>query len=465
MRNSVCKTLPLAIAFLLVVVGTAFAGQNAGVTFALDSPAEFTGIGPGNNTVTFTLSAAAVVGVKQYDVTVKVTPADAFDLNATAFAPGNTAFLVPGKEVNVTAGTVKIGAANLLASVDGALVLGTFTFTTAAGFTTSTEATISASLISLGPSSSNRDIFNEAALGLSATVNPPAPAPTVASITPNSALVTGGVAVTIAGANFQDGATVTIGANAATNVKFVSATSLTATAPAGAVGAVDVVVANPDGQSATLAGGFTYLAIPPPTVTSITPNSASMTGGVAVTIAGANFQSGATVTIGGTAATNVKFVSATSLTATAPAGAAGAADVVVANPDGQSATLAGGFTYLSVIEPTLSRVGAADVSLDYSAIGEGEVQDGSAGEATFKVRFTGNKGAAVAGQAVSWAITNNGSETVYVVGGGSAEILSGDAQTIQVATDAEGGSVIVLDAQGGKQAGTTSVSIVASTTA
>ncbi len=59
----------------------------------------------------------------------------------------------------------------------------------------------------------------------------------------------------------------------------------------------------------------------------------------------AGFISGATVTFGGTAATNVTVVSATSITATTPVHTAGLADVVVRNPDGQSATLAGGFSF------------------------------------------------------------------------------------------------------------------------
>ena len=378
MRNCVCKTLPLAIAFLLVAVGVAFAGQNADVAFTQDTPAEFAGIGPGDNTVTFTVSAAGMVGVKQYDITIQVDPADAFDLDATLYTPGNAAFLVPGKEVDAAAGTVKIGAANLLGAVDGDEVLGTFTLTTAAGFTTTTEATITAARISLGPSSSDRDIFDAAALGLSATVNPPAPPPTIASIDPSSSFVSGGVEATIAGTNFQDGATATIGGNAA-EVTATSPTSLTVTVPAGEVGAVDVVVTNPDAQSATLTGGFTYNEIPP------------------------------------------------------------------------------------VIEPTLSAIGATDASLDYSA-GAGDVEDGSAGEVAFTVRFTDNTAAAAAGQAISWVITNNGSESVYELGTGT-EVVSNDVVTIEVDTDAEGKAMILLDAQGDRQAGTTSVTVTASTTA
>jgi fibronectin type 3 domain-containing protein len=83
-------------------------------------------------------------------------------------------------------------------------------------------------------------------------------APTVASISPNSGSVNGGTAVTITGTGFVSGATVSIGGVNATAVTFVSATSITATTPAGTVGAQNVVVTNPDGQIGTLTSGYTY---------------------------------------------------------------------------------------------------------------------------------------------------------------------------------------------------------------
>ncbi len=83
----------------------------------------------------------------------------------------------------------------------------------------------------------------------------------------------------------------------------------------------------------------------PPTVTNISPSSGPIAGGTAVTITGTNFVAGATVTIGGVAATNVTVVSATQITATTPPRAAGSVDVRVQNPDGQFGTRAGGFTY------------------------------------------------------------------------------------------------------------------------
>ena len=49
--------------------------------------------------------------------------------------------------------------------------------------------------------------------------------------------------------------------------------------------------------------------------------------------------------MGGTAATGVTVVSSTSITATTPAHAAGAVNVVVTNTDAQSGTLTNGYTY------------------------------------------------------------------------------------------------------------------------
>jgi hypothetical protein len=89
---------------------------------------------------------------------------------------------------------------------------------------------------------------------------------------------------------------------------------------------------------------FTRLGVPP-TVTSISPNAGTVNGGTATTIRGTNFLPGATVSLGGTAATGVTVVSSTSITATTSAHAAGAVNVVVTNTDAQSGTLANGYTY------------------------------------------------------------------------------------------------------------------------
>jgi hypothetical protein len=87
-------------------------------------------------------------------------------------------------------------------------------------------------------------------------------APTLASIDPNTGPTTGGTVVTITGTNLNGASAVKFGANNATSFTFVSATQITATSPAGSLGAVYVTVTTPGGTSAASAGAqFTY-AVP-----------------------------------------------------------------------------------------------------------------------------------------------------------------------------------------------------------
>ena len=86
-----------------------------------------------------------------------------------------------------------------------------------------------------------------------------------------------------------------------------------------------------------------------PTITSIAyPGSvtaADPAGGETITVTGTDFETGATVTIGGTAAPAVSYVSATQITFTTPAKAAGDYDIVVTNTDTGSATYINGISY------------------------------------------------------------------------------------------------------------------------
>jgi hypothetical protein len=92
-----------------------------------------------------------------------------------------------------------------------------------------------------------------------------------------------------------------------------------------------------------------------PRVTSVSPNAGSNAGGTLVTISGANFAAGASVTMGGAAATDVAVASPTTITATTPAHGAGSADVVVIT-NGQSASLAAGFIYVVNAPPVISAI-------------------------------------------------------------------------------------------------------------
>jgi hypothetical protein len=397
MRNSVRKTLPLAIAFLLVLSGAAFAGDNAGVVLSLDTAAELAGVA-GGATVEVTLSAAGLVNAKQFDIIVEVSPADAFDLTATTFAHNAAQFTIsPGVEFPA-AGQVKSGAASFGAAVNGDALMGTFNLKTADSFTTATEATIKVIRYSVGPSSTVRDVFDEAALGLSITVNPPAPP------VPNAkGTWTIKISKAAAEALLNDPAKK---AKLETDLKATLAKLLNISA--------DRILIT--GLSAgSLIVDYEIIADPDP---------AAPTGEALV---------------------------------------ASLDQLIADDPAAVVAALEADTELAAVGEPTLTAGSATDFSRDYSAVGDGSSADGSAGEVTMSVNFTDETGEVAAGQAVSWAITNNGSETVYVLGEG--EVAGGGSLTVAVATGATGSSAISLDAEGGKLAGTTSIAVVASVTA
>jgi hypothetical protein len=115
---------------------------------------------------------------------------------------------------------------------------------------------------------------------------------------------------------------------------------------AGAVGTltINVTVTNAAGCSDAKSANVTVTP-PPVTVTSVSPVGGTIAGGSAVTINGTGFNAGATVTFGGSAATNVVVVSAIKITARTPAHAAGSVNVTVTNTDTSNGTLTNGYLY------------------------------------------------------------------------------------------------------------------------
>src|SRR6478735_5273344 len=87
-----------------------------------------------------------------------------------------------------------------------------------------------------------------------------------------------------------------------------------------------------------------------PSITSVTPSSGPTTGGTTITINGTDFRDGATVLVGGAAA-SVMASTDTWAMFLAPAHGAGSVDVTVTNPDGGTYTLASAFTYVTPTAP------------------------------------------------------------------------------------------------------------------
>ncbi len=81
--------------------------------------------------------------------------------------------------------------------------------------------------------------------------------PSVTSVAPASGSVNGGTTITISGDDFRKGAVVRIGGTLCATIIVLSESTITATTPAHPLGAADVVVTNPDGQSSS-ARTYTY---------------------------------------------------------------------------------------------------------------------------------------------------------------------------------------------------------------
>jgi hypothetical protein len=167
---------------------------------------------------------------------------------------------------------------------------------------------------------------------------------------------------------------------------------------------------------------------PPPAtvrVSSITPNNGTTLGGTAITIAGANFGPGASVTIGGTPATGVVFVSGTTLTAVTPQHAAASVDVVV-TVGANSGSLARGFTYVPNTPPTINAIAVRHprprAPAQYASLGETVAVSASVSDAETAVdqlTFTWSSDAggtfAGTGAAVMWTAPTDLSDTPRTV--------------------------------------------------
>ncbi len=176
--------------------------------------------------------------------------------------------------------------------------------------------------------------------------------PTFTSVAPSSG--DDGLAVVITGTNFASGATVTFDGQAATSIVVASATTINCNVPTHADGTVDIIITNPNTESVTASGAFTYTSIAAPTFTSVLPVSGD--DGLAVVITGTNFVSGAAVTFDGSSATSIVVASSTTINCDVPAHADDIVDIIITNPDTKSVTASSAFTYVSGITATVTSI-------------------------------------------------------------------------------------------------------------
>jgi hypothetical protein len=329
----------------VTITGTNFAGTT-GVAFGGNSA---TGVTVNSNTQ---ITATAPAGTGIVDITVS----NSVGTSATSAADLFTYVAPPTlTSISPTAGPTAGGTTVIITGTGFAAAPGTgavrFGATTATyTINSNTQITATAPAAAAG----TYDVTVTTVGGTSATSAADqftyVPAPTVTSISPTAGPSAGGTTVTLTGTGLSGATAVTFGGTAAPGYTVVSATTITATAPAG-TGTVDVRVTTVGGSSAiSAADQFTY--VPAPTVTSVSPTAGPTSGGTTVTLTGTGLSGATAVTFGGTLATGFTVNSATQITATAPAGT-GTVDVRVTTAGGTSATSAADqFTYVAA--PTVT---------------------------------------------------------------------------------------------------------------
>ncbi|HYM46256.1 MAG TPA: IPT/TIG domain-containing protein, partial [Solirubrobacteraceae bacterium] len=155
------------------------------------------------------------------------------------------------------------------------------------------------------------------------------PAPAIVSVNPNAGPVYGGTVVTITGTSFTGATAVNFGSTPAANFTVNSPTSITAVSPPGTSGTVDITTITPYGTSAI--SKHDHFRFEAPTITNISPNVGSTTGGASVTITGTGFGVGADATsfeFGKALAASVTCTTTTTCVVWTPAERAGTVDVI-----------------------------------------------------------------------------------------------------------------------------------------
>jgi len=291
--------------------------------------------------------------------------------------------------------------------------------------------------------------------------------PEITSISNNTGTAAGGTSVTITGSNFcvsRGTGKVTFAGREATSYTSWSATEIVCVTPSNAspspgLTKVDVVVTNNDDNSATETDGFTYVS---PSITSVSPDFGTATGGVEVTISGEYFDAergSGTVVFDQTEATSYTSWSDTEIVCVTPVylpRPAGFVDVIVTDSDGASTTKSSAYTYVAPLITSVSPTsGTGGGGTEVTIIGQNFDLERGTGRVTF--------GGTPAQSYTSWSDTqivcvtpardDGGLVDVVVTDNDAASTTKSSAYTYLVPT------ITLISPDSGTAAGNTAVTI------
>ncbi len=347
-------TVPLAGGTVVTISGTNFDGVTGvdfgsvpATLFLVDSSGSIVALAPAATaagTVHITVTTAAATPTSAADQFTFVAPATSGSAGSGG-APAPAAPAVSGLSASsgpLAGGTpVTISGTNL-SGVTGVL----FGNVAASSFLVNPDGTISTT--TPAESAGTVDVSVETLTGETSansadrfTFAAPPPAPTVTGLSTAVGSTAGGTIVTISGTNFTQVTGVSFGDQAATKFTLNDDGTITATAPGGPAGAVDVTVTTHGGTSAAVTADQFTFSSSLPVVTGLSSASGFSSGGDSVTLFGVNLGTATAVFFGGVAAQSFVVNDDGTLTAVTPAWTtlpASPVNVTVQNAIGTSAT-------------------------------------------------------------------------------------------------------------------------------
>jgi len=176
---------------------------------------------------------------------------------------------------------------------------------------------------------------------------PPPPPVSLTNVSPSEGEMIGGLVITLTGTSFVASTKVYFNDTLLQSTTY-SATQIKAVTPKwDSAGPVTIKVVNPDGSLIEKIAGFTYKVPPVPSVTNVSPNQGELSGGLVITLAGVDFDTGAKVYFNEMPVQSTTYNSTQIKVSTPRWTVTGPVDIKVVNSTGQLTIVPGGFTYLA----------------------------------------------------------------------------------------------------------------------
>lgn len=168
----------------------------------------------------------------------------------------------------------------------------------------------------------------------------------LSSVSPKIGSPSGGTKITVRGHGIQAGIEVRVGSGLCHSLQLLSSSELTCIVPAsGLEGLQNITGINPDGGTSIISKAFQYNY--PPSISSVTPNSGVVMGGVRITLRGSRLAPRTQIFVGGKTCAQMRVTTAQNVSCVVPANSEGAQRIVVSNQFGQESGEDVRFTYLT----------------------------------------------------------------------------------------------------------------------